>query len=83
VLHTFSRRERYAYPIYDLTYAENRDRIQACLDAIEGLETTGRQGLFKYNNMDHSIAMGLGAAENLMGVGEDHRKVASGQQYFG
>ena len=83
ILHTFSRRERHAYPLYDLTYRENKDRILDYVNAIEGLETTGRQGLFKYNNMDHSIAMGLNAADNLLGRGEDHKKVATGQEYFG
>ena len=83
ILRTFSRRERYAYPLYDLSYRENKDEILAYLSSIKGLDTTGRQGLFKYNNMDHSIAMGLGAAENLMGQGEDHKKVATGQEYFG
>jgi len=53
------------------------------VESIAGLETTGRQGLFKYNNMDHSIAMGLGAADSLLGVGQDHRGVASGAEYFG
>ena len=33
--------------------------------------------------MDHSIGMGLTAADNLVGRGEDHRKVATGQEYFG
>ena len=83
VLRTFSRRERYAYPIYDLTYRDNRDRVLAYVESIQGLDTTGRQGLFKYNNMDHSIGMGLSVADNVHGRGDDHKKVASGQEYFG
>ena len=47
------------------------------------VRTTGRQGLFKYNNMDHSIGMGLAAAENLMGRGESHKNIAEGDRYFG
>ena len=83
VLRTFSRRERYAYPIYDLTYRPHRDRLLAYVDSIGALDTTGRQGLFKYNNMDHSIGMGLAVADNVVGRGQDHRQVASGQEYFG
>jgi len=83
ILRTFSRRERYAYPIYDLEYREHRDRVLAHINSIDGLITTGRQGLFKYNNMDHSIGMGLAAADNLAGAGADHARVASGQEYFG
>jgi protoporphyrinogen oxidase len=83
VLKTFSRRERHAYPIYDLEYRTNRDLVLDHLAGIEGLDTTGRQGLFKYNNMDHSIGMGLAAADNLRGRGRDHRQVATEQEYFG
>jgi protoporphyrinogen oxidase len=83
VLHTFSRRERYAYPIYDLSYRGHRDVLLEYVDKLVGLDTTGRQGLFKYNNMDHSIGMGLAIAENVLGRGKDHRSVASGQEYFG
>jgi protoporphyrinogen oxidase len=83
VLETFSRRARYAYPLYDLAYRANRDKVLAWIDAIGDLDTTGRQGLFKYNNMDHSIGMGLAAAENLMGRGSSHKKIAEEQRYFG
>ncbi len=83
VLHTFSKRARYAYPLYDLSYRPNKDKVLGFIDSIQGLDTTGRQGLFKYNNMDHSIGMGLTAADNLMGRGESHRRIADEQQYFG
>jgi protoporphyrinogen oxidase len=83
VLETFSRRARYAYPLYDLSYRKHKDTVLGWLDTIQGLDTTGRQGLFKYNNMDHSIGMGLAAAENLMGRGASHKKIADDQTYFG
>lgn len=83
VLHTFSRRERYAYPIYNLSYRTHRDALLGYIDSIDGIDTSGRQGLFKYNNMDHSIGMGLAVAENILGRGESHRKVADSQEYFG
>lgn len=83
VLMTFSNRERYAYPIYDLNYRHNRDLLLKCVAETPGLDTTGRQGLFKYNNMDHSIGMGLTVADNVEGRGRDHSEIASEQQYFG
>jgi hypothetical protein len=32
---------------------------------MEGLHAIGRYGAFKYNNQDHSIFMGMLAAENI------------------
>jgi protoporphyrinogen oxidase len=83
VLETFSHREVFAYPLYITGYRDHLDAVLSWVDGIENLDTTGRQGLFKYNNMDHSIAMGFTAADNLLVGGDDHRKVATGDEYFG
>ncbi len=83
VLETFTHREIFAYPLYTLGYREHLDSVLGHIDGIARLDTTGRQGLFKYNNMDHSIAMGLGAADTILGRTADHRKVATGDEYFG
>ena len=74
----------YAYPIYDLSYKGNLDLLKRQAKRIRNLTTTGRQGLFRYNNMDHSIAMGRRVAKTLA-KGVDHRagEVAAGQEYFG
>jgi len=56
----------YAYPVYDLDY---RGKLKAILDyvwAIPNLLTIGRGGLYRYNNMDHSIKMGLLAAAHVV-----------------
>lgn len=58
-------RTRYAYPLYTLDYAERLGRALAGLRRIPNLLTLGRQGLFNHNNMDHSIYMGLEAADLL------------------
>jgi hypothetical protein len=49
------------------------------------MKSTGRQGRFKYNNMDHSMEMGLAAAAQLLegSAAADHTAVASGSEYFG
>ena len=77
-------RTPHAYPVYDLTYRENLDALLGYLDSFENFKTAGRQGLFKYNNMDHSIEMGLEMARSfLTGEKRDHRLIASEEKYFG
>ena len=75
---------KYAYPIYDLTYKENLNVLKKEVKKVKNLHTTGRQGLYRYNNMDHSIAMGRRIAKTLI-QGADARadEVAAGQEYFG
>jgi protoporphyrinogen oxidase len=74
----------YAYPVYDLTYRANLEVLKSATVKVENLATTGRQGLYRYNNMDHSIAMGLEIAHALES-GVEHRAdaVAAGKEYFG
>jgi len=59
------------YPVYRRGYKEHLARIVPWLDSIRGLTAIGRYGAFKYNNQDHSILMGILAAENLLG-GREH-----------
>jgi protoporphyrinogen oxidase len=54
------------YPVYRRGYRQILQPIQKYLSEIEGLQVIGRYGSFKYNNQDHSILMGLLAAENLL-----------------
>ncbi len=55
-----------SYPVYDSLYKENVQVIETYLRTLKGLDVIGRYGAFKYNNQDHSILMGLFAAENLI-----------------
>ncbi|MHC4377740.1 MAG: hypothetical protein ACYS26_14155, partial [Planctomycetota bacterium] len=74
----------YAYPVYDLTYKANLDTLKKAAKQIKNLRTTGRQGLYRYNNMDHSVAMGRRTARTLAkGVDARADEVAAGQEYFG
>lgn len=57
----------HAYPVYDLNYAENAARVLDTIEEIPDCVTCGRQGLFRYNNMDHSIEMGKYAALETLG----------------
>jgi protoporphyrinogen oxidase len=54
------------YPVYDNGYKEHLKPVENYLSSIENLLVIGRYGAFKYNNQDHSILMGLMAAENIL-----------------
>ncbi len=74
----------YAYPVYDLTYRENLDKLKSAAKVVKNMRTTGRQGLYRYNNMDHSIAMGRRTAKTLAkGIDARADDVAEEQEYFG
>ncbi len=57
------------YPIYAGSYKEDLAILQRCLGQFENLQLVGRYGSFKYNNQDHSLLMGLLAAENILQPG--------------
>ena len=52
-----------AYPIYDLAYQIKLTKLFEFLGQFSNLITTGRQGLFYHNNLDHSMIMGTAAAK--------------------
>jgi protoporphyrinogen oxidase len=60
-------RLRRSYPVYDHGYSEPLQVISDYVDTFQGLLAIGRYGAFKYNNQDHSILMGLLAAEKVAG----------------
>lgn len=55
-----------SYPVYFKGYKSILKPIESYLDEISGLIPIGRYGAYKYNNQDHSILMGLLAAENIL-----------------
>ena len=54
------------YPIYAGEYKQALTELQAYFQQFKNLQLIGRYGAFKYNNQDHSLLMGILAAENLM-----------------
>jgi protoporphyrinogen oxidase len=60
-----------SYPVYRKGYRRFLEPIRDYLNAISGLHVIGRNGAFKYNNQDHSILMGLLAAENVSAAGSN------------
>jgi protoporphyrinogen oxidase len=59
------------YPVYSTGYKQFLKPVEQYLSGIESLSVIGRYGSFKYNNQDHSILMGLLAAENIL-EGRNH-----------
>lgn len=55
-----------AYPVYGGNYRDHVVTIEKYLKKFYNLQPVGRYGLFKYNNMDHSILTGLYAASNIL-----------------
>ena len=53
------------YPVYDKNYRTHLKPIENHLNTLENLTVIGRYGAFKYNNQDHSILMGILAAEKI------------------
>jgi protoporphyrinogen oxidase len=54
------------YPIYKTNYKGKIKKISEYLKTKKNISVIGRYGSFKYNNQDHSILMGLLAADNLI-----------------
>ena len=72
IVHTHVVRIPRCYPVYTLDYKRDVATIAAHLATYDGLTAIGRAGSFKYNNQDHSLLMGILAAENVLrGAGHD------------
>lgn len=59
------------YPVYALGYKKHLKPIEEFLSKQQCISVIGRYGAFKYNNQDHSILMGILAAENIL-YGANH-----------
>jgi len=55
-----------AYPVYDMDYPKHLAVTRDWLTGFSNLQPIGRYGMFKYNNMDHSILTGMYAAQNIL-----------------
>lgn len=66
IIDYFTEKTAYAYPVYSLDYNEKIEPIYEFLSTIEDFIPIGRQGLFRYNNMDHSFKMGLLTAQHIL-----------------
>ncbi len=53
------------YPAYFGTY-DRFDALREYLDSFENLFLTGRNGMHRYNNQDHSMLTAMVAVENIL-----------------
>jgi hypothetical protein len=60
-------RQPRAYPVYDREYQDHLRVIREFIESIDNLQTIGRNGMHRYNNMDHSMFTGMLAVQNLLG----------------
>ena len=71
-----------AYPVYDQDYQTHLTVIQNFLKAFTNLQTVGRNGMHRYNNLDHSMLTGILAARNLYGEEHDVWQVNEEEEYL-
>lgn len=77
----FVVRMPYTYCIYELGYKRHLDRIKEEIRGLRNLQPIGRAGMFKYNNMDHSILTGFLGVGNIRGGNFDLWNVNVEQEY--
>lgn len=63
-------REKHAYPIQVNGFLENVKHSVSYVESIKNLVTTGRQGLYKYCNMNECMEMAMGLADTIDKGGE-------------
>ncbi len=76
-------RQKKAYPIYDDRYTRNVDVLRAWLgDHASNVHPVGRNGMFRYNNQDHSMFTAMLTVENIMeGTSHDVWEVNVEEEY--
>ena len=70
-----------AYPIYDGNYSEALAKVREFLADLKNLQLTGRNGMHRYNNQDHSMLTAMLAARNILGESFDLWQVNVDQEY--
>jgi protoporphyrinogen oxidase len=64
-------RQTKAYPVYNLSYKQHLAVIKSYLKPLGNLQTIGRSGTYRYNNMDHAMISGFLSARRLMARNHD------------
>ncbi len=84
VLGSVVKKIPYAYPLYEVGYEAHLEPMMDFVRSLQNLHTTGRQGAYRYNNMDQSVEMGRRLAWQLATGGKTgFGDVATGKEYFG
>lgn len=76
-------KQKDVYPVYDLEYQKHLQVIKDYLNQFENLYYVGRPGRFRYNNQDHSLEMGMCAAQSIIdGVRYDLEVIGGEKEYY-
>jgi protoporphyrinogen oxidase len=75
-------RQPKAYPVYDDTYRRRVEVVRSYLSRFSNLQTVGRNGTHRYNNLDHSTLAGLFAARNILGEQHDIWNINTDASYL-
>ena len=76
-------RGTHVYPLYNLTYRKDADAVLRWLDRFENYHAIGRPGRFRYTNQDHSLEMGILAAQTVLdGRKRNIDEVGAEKEYF-
>jgi protoporphyrinogen oxidase len=70
-----------AYPVYDGGYEPAMRQVREFLPRVPNLQLTGRNGMHRYNNQDHSMLTAMLAARNILGSRFDLWQVNVEQEY--
>ncbi len=65
IIDQFTAFDQAVYPKYDLAWKGNLGKILDYTDSMPDFYLNGRHGLFCYNNMDHSMEMGVKLADHM------------------
>lgn len=71
-----------AYPVYSSGYQSDVQIIQDYLDTIENLHSVGRNGMHRYNNMDHSMLSAMLAVQNILGGNHNQWNINTDLVYY-
>lgn len=83
ILSSYLLSQKDAYPLYSLDYQENLKVVKQYLDNFTNLFYIGRPGRFRYNNQDHSLEMGILAAQSILSNQRvDLDKVGAEEEYY-
>lgn len=82
IIDGFVVRQPNAYPIYDDSYKKHLNLIRDFIGVISNFQTIGRNGMHRYNNMDHSMLTGILAAQNTLGANHNLWQVNEEEEYL-
>ena len=78
----FLGRYNHAYCVFKKDYKKGLDTALGYLNSLENFISCGRQGLFRYVNMDYAIKMGLKSADFILNKASKDDALSIGTEKF-